>query len=327
MKWFYNLKRSIRIIIAVAAWLPLVIFAGVISGSIGENGENMQAWQAVVVLLLLAVGVVFTVFAVIARRRETKAERDAKAAARTPSETDKQRAAINNAIAANNARQAELRAQIAASARQPAPLPTYKNIVKLTVFENRVEGILINAGDPCVIKFESDAIMLSSNGNPIIDANCYIGEIKIGLFPYCKQLRAVYGKADYNCRIASCDIIDGKHDIRVEIDMPFIPDKKLPIQTKINGVTFDDRQSIIAASVVGDMLTIKHAPTAEYPNTVAVYNNALNGCIGVVPSDIAEKILKKYKDGCAFDGVITSIYGGGSGKNFGVDIMILTKRA
>ncbi len=53
MKWFYNLKRSIRIIIAVAAWLPLVIFAGVISGSIGENGENMQAWQAVVVLLLL----------------------------------------------------------------------------------------------------------------------------------------------------------------------------------------------------------------------------------------------------------------------------------
>lgn len=46
MKWFYNLKRSIRIIIAVAAWLPLVIFAGVISGSIGENGENMQAWQA-----------------------------------------------------------------------------------------------------------------------------------------------------------------------------------------------------------------------------------------------------------------------------------------
>ena len=164
----------------------------------GKRPQRLQAWQAVVVLLLLAVGVVFTVFAVIARRRETKAERDAKAAARTPSETDKQRAAINNAIAANNARQAELRAQIAASARQPAPLPTYKNIVKLTVFENRVEGILINAGDPCVIKFESDAIMLSSNGNPIIDANCYIGEIKIVLFPYCKELRDVYGKADYN---------------------------------------------------------------------------------------------------------------------------------
>lgn len=319
MKWFYNLKRSIRIIIAVAAWLPLVIFAGVISGSIGENGENMQAWQAVVVLLLLAVGVVFTVFAVIARRRETKAERDAKSAARTPSETATQRPSVNTAPAANNARQA--------AARMPAPLPTYKNIVKLSVFENRVAGVPINAGDPCIIKFESDAIMRSSNGNPIIDANCYIGEIKIGLFPYCKQLRAVYGKADYNCRIASCDIIDGKHDIRVEIDMPFIPDKKLPIQTKINGVTFDNRQSIIAASVVGDMLTVKHAPTAEYPNTIAVYNNALNGCIGVVPSDVAEKILKKYKDGCAFDGVITSIYGGGVGKNFGVDIMILTKRA
>lgn len=85
MKWFYNLKRAIRIVIAVAAWLPLVVFAGVISGSIGENGENMQAWQAAVVLLLLALGVVFTVFAVIARKRETKAERDSKAVARTPS--------------------------------------------------------------------------------------------------------------------------------------------------------------------------------------------------------------------------------------------------
>lgn len=48
MKWFYNLKRVVRVIIAVVSWLPLFIFAGVVGGSVGENGENMQTWQALI---------------------------------------------------------------------------------------------------------------------------------------------------------------------------------------------------------------------------------------------------------------------------------------
>ncbi|MCM1221520.1 MAG: hypothetical protein NC548_44285 [Lachnospiraceae bacterium] len=325
MKWFYNLKRVVRNIIAVVAWLPLVIFAAVISGSIGENGENMQAWQAVVVLVLLAVGVVFTVFAVLARRRETKAERDAKAAARTPSETEKQRAAINNAIAENSARQAELRAQIAATKRTPAPLKKYPTKVKITAFDKRIEGAGIKAGDDVTIKFEDDAVMQSSGGYPIVDANCYVENVKIGLFPYGKYLRAIYGKLDYNCTVASIDVIDGKYEVYVDIDLPFKKDSKLPLSTKLNGVTFGDRQSALAASVVGDSVIIKHNPNDEYPNTVEVFNTALGVSVGVIPSENGEKLLKKYKAGCAFDGVITSIYGGGSGKNFGVDIMILSQ--
>ena len=78
MKWFYNLKRVVRVIIAVVSWLPLFIFAGVVGGSVGENGENMQTWQALIICALLAVGVVFTVFAIKARAKETKANRDAK---------------------------------------------------------------------------------------------------------------------------------------------------------------------------------------------------------------------------------------------------------
>lgn len=83
MMWFYKLKRAVRVIIAVIAWLPLLVFAGVISGSVGDSGENMETWQALVIVVLLAVGIVFTVFAVLARRRETKAARDAKAVERT----------------------------------------------------------------------------------------------------------------------------------------------------------------------------------------------------------------------------------------------------
>ena len=75
MKWFYNLKRSTRIIIAVVSWLPLVVFASLISGAVGENGENMQAWQAVLTVVFLAVGIVFLVLAIKARKREKTAEK------------------------------------------------------------------------------------------------------------------------------------------------------------------------------------------------------------------------------------------------------------
>ena len=81
MKWFYNLKRVIRVIIAVVSWLPLFVFAGIIGGTTGDNA-NVETWQALIICVLLAVGIAFTVFAVKARRKETQAERDAKRAER-----------------------------------------------------------------------------------------------------------------------------------------------------------------------------------------------------------------------------------------------------
>lgn len=78
MMWFYKLKRSVRVIIAVVAWLPVIIFSGIIGGDVGDD---LQTWQAIVFLLLLAVGIVFTVFAALARKREKQAERDAQPAA------------------------------------------------------------------------------------------------------------------------------------------------------------------------------------------------------------------------------------------------------
>lgn len=162
MKWFYNLKRAIRIVIAVAAWLPLVVFAGVISGSIGENGENMQAWQAAVVLLLLALGVVFTVFAVIARKRETKAERDSKAVARTPSETATQRPAVNTAPAAKNARQADLRAQGKATETVAPAQPTARVINGDIVFPFHTKAVGVTFDD-C-----QEHIQKSKVGDPLL---------------------------------------------------------------------------------------------------------------------------------------------------------------
>ena len=133
------------------------------------------------------------------------------------------------------------------------------------------------------------------------------------------------GTGDYPFTLASVENIDGKYDVYIDIELPFKKDSKLPMLTKLNGVTFNNRQDALAASVVGDTVQIRHNPTAEYPNTVEVFNVALNVSVGVIPSENGEILLKKYKAGCKFDGVITSIYGGGAGRNYGVDIMILSQ--
>lgn len=107
--------------------------------------------------------------------------------------------------------------------------------------------------------------MTTENGNAIIDASCYVNGQKIGEFPYGRQLRAVYGNREHNCKIASHQIVDDKHEVYIDIDLPFVIDNKLPLVTNLVGVTFENRQAHIAASVVGDMLSIVHTPTDEYP--------------------------------------------------------------
>lgn len=316
MKWFYNLKRTARVIIAVVSWLPIVVFASLMSGTIGDNGENMQPWQAVLTVVFLAVGIVFLVLAVKARKREKTAENAANSTP-PPDFSTRITAPVKTPISApSDTSLTEPSAQ-----KNNSTLPKYNNVVKITVFENRIKDIKINVGDDAIIKFEKDAIMRSSNGNAIIDANCYIGDIKIGLFPYAKSLRLVNGLSDYPCKVASVENKDDKTIIFVSVDLPFMIDAKLPLAVNLVGTSFDNRKDIIKNSNVGDCLRLVHEPTAEYPNVIKVYNDCADGCIGVIPKEIDEKLIKKYKVGCELYGVITSIYGGGN-KNYGVDIMI-----
>ncbi len=96
MTWFCKLKRKIRVIITVAAWILAVVVGGIIGSTLPENAESVPPLQACIVLLLLTVATVFTVFAVIARRREKKAAFDAlqaekQKAAAAQAEADMQR--------------------------------------------------------------------------------------------------------------------------------------------------------------------------------------------------------------------------------------------
>ena len=317
MKWFYNLRRLYRNIIAGALWGAMLLVAGIAGGIYGDNTENIHPAVAVAVVILLVGAIVFTVFASIATSKERQINKQKS----TPPPASYQQ--FDNTVTEPKASPST---EFTQPQRAPAPLPKYPTKIKIVVFDRRIADVDVKTGDSCIIKFEKNAFMTTERGNAITDANCYVAGQKIGEFPYNRQLRAVCGNGDYTCTIASHQVVDGKHEVYVDIDLPFILDGKLPLVTNLVGVTFENRQKYIAASVVGDILSIKHTPTDEYPNTMQVYNTAINECIGVISSDIDVKLIKKYKTGCEFSGVISSIYGGAGGKNFGVDIVLLTRK-
>ncbi len=78
MKWFYNLRRLYRNIIAGALWGALLLVAGIAGGIYGDNAIEEQAARiaetfAVAVVALLVGAIVFTVFASIATNKEKQA--------------------------------------------------------------------------------------------------------------------------------------------------------------------------------------------------------------------------------------------------------------
>lgn len=75
MKWFYNLRRLYRNIIAGALWGVLLLVAGIAGGIYGDNVDNMHPAVAVVVVALLVGAIVFTVFASIATKNERRANK------------------------------------------------------------------------------------------------------------------------------------------------------------------------------------------------------------------------------------------------------------
>lgn len=325
MKWFYKLNRKIRIVIAVLAWLPFVVSALVINSMLGGNVDNMSGGQAAIVLLCLAVGIFFTVFAVKARRLDMPAAPVEKSPTAPPS------TARSNTPPTQTVKPAPvLEDKKAASPiiRKPAPLPLYDATVAVECFDNRVKsnGIInISVGDKCTIKFQESAA-ISVGGKNAVDAVVYCGGVNCGYLPHnvAKHIRAIYGNTEYNCTVATVHIGENAA-LTVNIKLPYdYTAKTLPIKTTLSGVTFENRQQHIAQSVVGDVLTVRHAPRADFADTVEVYNNATNQSVGVIPAEIAAKLLKKYGVGCSFVGVITSIYGGSVGKNLGIEIYLLT---
>lgn len=300
MKWFYSLKKSLRIVIAVCAWLPLVIFAVAISGAIGADGESMQPWQAVVTLLLLAVGVFFTVFAVIASKREKAAK---------PSQTPAPPQPAPIAPAA---------ADIGVKAR---PAVRYNNtpsfsckLIKNGNAEMQDNIACCNEGDEVIADYDPDADLYVCSHD--------VGDI--GYFP-----EKFSDRLTERCRIAISGIAEnenGKLSVTVSVYEQAEGGVSLPAFTKVVGVSFGDRQAYIKESREGDPLIIKHAPTNDYPNAAAVINKRTGNTLGHINKDFAAALLSEFGNGFILKGIIKDITGGTpDAPHFGCNIEIMRR--
>ena len=75
MKWFYNLRRLYRNIIAGALWGALLLVVGIAGGIYGDNVDNMHPAVAVAVVALLVGAIVFTVFASKKKKKKKKKQK------------------------------------------------------------------------------------------------------------------------------------------------------------------------------------------------------------------------------------------------------------
>ncbi len=196
MKWFYNLRRLYRNIIAGALWGALLLVAGIAGGIYGDNVDNMHPAVAVAVVALLVGAIVFTVFASMATNKEKQA---------------------------NN---------------QKTTLPPPKNQVINNLPRERTPDVSIDT-----------------------------------------------------------------QGISASLD-------NAEIHTKAVGVTFDDCQDNIGASVIGDKLVIKHAPVDKYIESTDIINARTNKRIGRIKKELAFELLDQFGKGFSLDGEITDITGG-----------------
>lgn len=302
MRWFYELKRSVRTVIAIVAWLPLVIFSAAISPSIGENGENMQVWQAALVLLFLAIPIFFDTLAIIARVRESKAKKAQRAAHEPPPAPDPRPTQDER--------------------RTPPPAPVYSDkpdaVVRL--IRNGNDDMQANLsycaeGDEVEFDYDYDKglCLCTSDG------------LDIGYLP-----EKVGFEIDDNAigKIEKIDFDGNKYHVSVAIFSPvkisvkFHSGVNLPIHTKAVGVTFDNCQEYIAASRVGDGLTFEHHPQECYPESTDIINTRTGERVGRVNADLARALVEEFGDGFVLVGAISEITGGGEGKNLGCNVII-----
>ena len=308
MKWFTSLKKAYRIIIAVCAWLPLVIFLAAISGSIGTNGEGVQLWQSFVMLLLLALGVFFTVFAVIASKRE----KGAKQAVATPDTPEKQPRANTRPQTTNPRPAPAITARIV---QAPATALFKCRLIKNGNSEMQDNIACCNVGD--VVIADEDI----ETGLKICSHD--VGDIGYFAESYGDRIRD-------NMRLVISDIIEndnGKLSVEVTAYSQYADGITFPIHTKVAGVSFGNRQAVVKESRAGDPLIIKHTPSNEYPSAAAIYNGRTGRALGHVQADLAEKFRSAFGNGYVLNGKITEITGGTPATpNYGCNILITSKK-
>lgn len=112
-----------------------------------------------------------------------------------------------------------------------------------------------------------------------------------------------------------------------EVDSKGMKQLKLLDNVKLSGVTKKyegiNPQKTIEFTTIGEEVFFKRAPMVKYPNATLVVNGK-GDPIGWIPEDFLyqEDIAKRLDDGTTVKGLVSKIFGGGNGKNYGITIDI-----
>lgn len=312
MKWFYNLKRAYRIIIAIVAWLPLFVCAVVFSSN-GASSEDMPPWQTLLILAFFVVGMVFTIFAIIASVKEKKAAKAdlARQLAEIKAKEDKEKAEIlNNTI--SNADVSELVKIGDVAYFSDEPIFVTK-LIKNTNEEMQDNLSAINIDDDVALDYDYEKMLYEC----IVDYNT------IGYLP-----EKIGDKLEGKFCIKVTDIYENDNDKYI-VEVSIYPSCyiEFPLYTKAVGVTFDNRQECLKESKDGDELIIQHAPSDKYPQAVEIINRRTSKQLGHIKADLAKSMCEQFGDGFILYGVIDELTGGTDElKTCGCNIKILGKK-
>ena len=305
MKWFYQLKRNIRIIITIAVWVLFFVVTSIIGSSLGDNTDNMPLWQAVIILLLFAVATAITIFAVIARRREIKAVMDAKQA-----EITKSKAKQTNETKQNAKAQSSAPLDVGIKLNYDADLSQFSNTpdIVVTLIGNRNEEMQSNIED-CKV---GDDVAIEYG----IDKDLYICSVDGGEIGYLPEKVSDDLQGSLHLEVADICQDDDTDVYSIKVAIYKSRRIQLPLNTKVVGVSFDNRQDCIKESKVGDALTIKHTPLEKYPEASLIINDRTGKTLGSVKSELSHNLLGEFGDGFVLRGKIIDITGGEAGKEY-----------
>lgn len=81
----------------------------------------------------------------------------------------------------------------------------------------------------------------------------------------------------------------------------------LPFFLNVNGLQFKNEQEQMNAYKLGDLISIEHNPSIDYPNAIQIINLRTKVSLKLIDFQFALDLIERYGRKCSFDGEIHKI--------------------
>ena len=96
----------------------------------------------------------------------------------------------------------------------------------------------------------------------------------------------------------------------------------MELDTKVAGVTFDNRQRYIRRMSVGETVSLVREPNNPYDRNAICVINANGDQIGFISKELASTMAPQMDAGVNYHATVCGITGNNPGENIGVNLLI-----